>query len=80
MATSKYFMKLSDDERENFISNITIAFNKLDKNRYPYINENIQKDESRLALIERIINEVYSRSMQPTMEQVFNKIEISLAD
>lgn len=73
-------MKLSDDERENFISNITIAFNKLDKNRYPYINENIQKDESRLALIERIINEVYSRSMQPTMEQVFNKIEISLAD
>lgn len=80
MVLPKYFMKLSDKEQRSFIDNLTIAFNKIDKIRYPYINENIQKDESRLALVERIVNEYYARSLQPSVEQVFNKIELSLGN
>lgn len=67
-------------KKAEFIRNIGNAFSKIDKNRYPFIYENIQKDESRMELIERIINEIYSRSLQPNLEQVFNKIELSLAD
>lgn len=80
MAVPKSYMKQSPMQRADLMKQIGIAFDKLDKIKYPYIHENIQKDESRMALIERIINELYSKSQQPRLEQIFNLIEISLSD
>lgn len=80
MILPKSYMKLSPDDRAEFIRNLSLALVKLDKFRYPYILENVQNDESRIQLIEMIIKELYSKSSTSDLEQVFNKIENSLAD
>lgn len=80
MILPKQYMKLSSAERAGFMKAISDAFTNIDRIRYPYIDENIKSDDSRMELIERIINETYSKSLTPNMEQVFNKIEFSLAD
>lgn len=80
MAAPKSYMKQGSLQRADLIKQIGHAFDQIDKIKYPYIYENIQKDESRMALIERIINEIYSKSQQVRLEQIFNLIEISLGD
>jgi len=73
-------MILSDADKLSVMNNIKDAFKKLDKFSYPTIHLNLQNDETKYAIIERIINELYARDYRPDLLQIFNAMEITLSE
>jgi len=80
MILPKAYMRLSPSERLAIMQDISNAFKKLDKFSCPTIYQNIQNDETRYSIIERLINEMFARSKKPNLTQLLNTMEISLSE
>lgn len=80
MAVSKKYMKMPLHQRADIQRAIGTTFEKLDKIKYPAIWENIQNDESRLAVVENIVSEMFGSVNNLGLEEALNITEITLSD
>jgi len=80
MVLPKEYMKLSHSERLDLMTKVKDGFKTLDRYSYPTIYKNLQNDETKYAIIERIINEIYANDFHPNLKQVFSTMEIILSD
>lgn len=80
MSLNKKYMMMPLEQRADIRRVIGAAFNNIDKIKYPAISENIQNDESRLAVTETIISEMFGSLSNLDMEEALNITEITLSE
>ncbi len=80
MALNKKYMMMDTEQRAGIRRAIGITFDNIDRIKYPAISENIQNDESRLAVIETIISEMFGSLNNLDMEEALNITEITLSE
>lgn len=76
---NKRYMKMPIIQREEIMRSIGQTFKNLDQIKYPGIFENIQNDESRLAVTETIIGEMFGSLNNLELEEALNITEITLS-
>lgn len=80
MALNKKYMTMPTEQRADIMLSIGNAFENIDKIKYPAISENIENDESRLAVTENIIGEMFGSLNNLDMEEALNITEITLSE
>ena len=80
MELPKLYSIKSIKQKKEIVSNIVNALGSLDVNKYPNVTMQIENDNSKIELIETIINNLYSGMGVFSIGEAISSIEGTLND
>jgi len=80
MQLPKLYSIKSIKQKKDIVSDIVIKLGSLDVNNFPNITMQLENDNSKIELIETIINNLYSGMGVYNVREAISSIEVTLND